>query len=265
MMGAKEGKEEVSRSLSRQVQCKHLTKVVRLADPDAISDLASKQIYFFQIPIIVNQALFFEEGNENLIEVDKTYLWGKEFLVSPVVSAEIKEQEVVFPKGSNWFNFYTNEMVKGNQTKMVQLSAESIPTYVRGGAFIPMVHSIQNTELYNLKSFDLHYYFDETVTESKGKLYNDDGETTNAFEKEQYEILYFKSEFKKDCLTISIAQEIGKNYTFSSKEISLILHNISKKPKKIKGHKFIFNEKDNTVVIPILLNNLTEKLIKIKF
>ena len=46
-MGAKEGKEEVSRSLSRQVQCKHLTKVVRLADPDAISDLASKQIYFF--------------------------------------------------------------------------------------------------------------------------------------------------------------------------------------------------------------------------
>ena len=209
--------------------------------------------------------LFFEEGNENLIEVDKTYLWGKEFLVSPVVSAEIKEQEVVFPKGSNWFNFYTNEMVKGNQTKMVQLSAESIPTYVRGGAFIPMVHSIQNTELYNLKSFDLHYYFDETVTESKGKLYNDDGETTNAFEKEQYEILYFKSEFKKDCLTISIAQEIGKNYTFSSKEISLILHNISKKPKKIKGHKFIFNEKDNTVVIPILLNNLTEKLIKIKF
>ena len=209
--------------------------------------------------------LFFEEGNENLIEVDKTYLWGKEFLVSPVVSAEIKEQEVVFPKGSNWFNFYTNEIVKGNQTKMVQLSAESIPTYVRGGAFIPMIEPIQNTTLYNLSSFNLHFYFDEAVKESKGKLYNDDGETTNAFEKEQYEILYFKSEFKKDCLTISIAQEIGKNYTFSSKEISLILHNISKKPKKIKGHKFIFNEKDNTVVIPILLNNLTEKLIKIKF
>ena len=115
--------------------------------------------------------LFFED--ENLIEVVKTYIWGDSFLVSPVVSSGIKQQEVVFPKGSNWYNFYSNEKVEGGQTKIVQLTEENIPTFVRGGAFIPTIQPIQNTSTYNLIKFDLHFYFDETVMESEYYLYRD--------------------------------------------------------------------------------------------
>ena len=210
--------------------------------------------------------LFFEnEADNNSLNNDKTYLWGKNFLVSPVVKQGIKEQEVSFPKGFNWYNFYTDEKVEGGQIKEVELNEESIPTFVRGGAFIPMIESIQNTSTYNLNSFDLHFYFDENVAKSEDELYNDDGETPNAFEKGMFEIFNFESEFKKNCLTIEIESELGNNFNFSSKEINLIVHNISKKPKKVKGYKFTWNAENNTLVIPISMNNSKEKSVKIKF
>ena len=180
--------------------------------------------------IALMRPLFFEQlSNLMLLNYAKTYLWGEHFLISPVVKQGIKEQEVYFPSNSNWFNFYNDEKVEGGQTKVIQLNEESIPTYVRGGAFVPMIQSIQNTSQYNLKTFDLHFYFDESVTESDDKLYNDDGETPNAFEKGLYEIFNFESEFKKNCLIIEIETELGDNFNFSSKEINLIIHNILEK------------------------------------
>ncbi|NOR27083.1 MAG: DUF4968 domain-containing protein [Lutibacter sp.] len=209
--------------------------------------------------------LFFEESaNSKLFLNDKTYLWGANFLVSPVVKAGLKEQEIYFPSNSNWFDFYTNEKVEGGQTKSIPLKEAYIPTYVKGGSFIPMVQTIQNTTNYNLNSFDLHFYFDETVKESEDMLYNDNGETPNAFEKEMYEIMTFESEYKNNRLCIEIESELGKNYLFSSKEINLIIHNISKKPKKIKGYSFTWDEKSNTLTIKVSLNKATSKNLKIK-
>ena len=209
--------------------------------------------------------LFFENANKSTFINDKTYLWGDSFLVSPVVQSGISTQEVYFPENSNWFNFYTDEKVAGGQTKMVSLNAESIPVYVRGGAFIPRIQPIQNTGLYTLKSFDLHFYFDETVNESAGHLYNDDGATPNAFEKGKYEMLTFESEFKNKKLLIEIEQKLGSDFEFSSKEIKLIVHNIGSKPKKVKGYNFEWNEENKTLKVLISLKNSDAKNLKIKF
>ncbi len=209
--------------------------------------------------------LFFEETNNvEIYTNDKTYMWGKNILVSPVVKPGLKVQDVYFPSNVHWFNFYTNEKVEGGKTVSVQLVEESIPTYVRGGAFIPMIQPIQNTTQYNLNSFDLHFYFDKTVKESEDMLYNDDGETSNAFEKGLYEILNFESNFKNNKLCIEIETKLGENYQFSSKEINLIIHSISKKPKRVKGSNFNWNEKKNTLTIKVLLVKETSKKIKIK-
>ena len=214
--------------------------------------------------------LFFEEGNERLMEVDKTYLWGDSFLVSPVISEGIKTQKVVFPKGANWFNFYTNEKVVGGQTLTVDLVEESIPTYVRGGAFVPVIQPIQNTSTYNLNTFDLHFYYDETVAKSEYELYNDDGETKNAFEKGMYEILEFEAEQEKRWFELDFEAEIGEEYQASTKQINLIIHNVSKFPKKVKiGKKSLqnggYSSKNKTLVIPMTWNTSKDIEIKIKF
>jgi alpha-glucosidase (family GH31 glycosyl hydrolase) len=209
--------------------------------------------------------LFFEEVNDITLNTRETYLWGNDFLVSPVVKAGLTAQAIYFPSNSNWFDFYTDEKISGGQTKTIQLVPTSIPTYVRGGAFIPMIQPIQNTTAYSLNSFDVHFYFDETVSESDYKLYNDDGKTPYAFEKGMYEIIAFESEYKKNTLTIEIEQKLGSEYPFSSKEIKLVLHNISKAPKKVKGYNYQWNETAKTLTVKVSLNNSKEKNIQIKF
>ena len=210
--------------------------------------------------------LFFENNTTNAFLVNnKTYLWGNNFLVSPVVQSKIKQQEVTFPSNSNWFNFYTDEKVQGGQTILVNLAEESIPTYVRGGAFIPMIATIQTTDAFNLNNFKLHFYFDETVKNSQDKLYFDDGKTPSAFEKGLFEMLHFESTYKKNCLTVAIEQEIGNNYQFTAKEIELIIHNVVKKPKKVKGYQYNWNQEKSTLIIKVALQNSSEKTIQIKF
>jgi len=209
--------------------------------------------------------LFFEETSRvNALTNDKTYLWGHDFLVSPVVKKGLKTQQVSFPSNSNWFDFYTDKEIAGGQNKEIDLHPDYIPTYVRGGAFIPMIKTIQNTESYNLKNFDLHYYYDANVKQSKGKLYNDDGKTPRDFENGKYEIIHFKSEARKHKLIISIATQLGLKRTFSKKTINLVVHNIAKKPKKVNSYKFDWNKTHHTLNIVIPLNKPSKKVIKIK-
>jgi len=71
-------------------------------------------------------------------------------------------------------------------------------------------------------------------------MYDDDGETPNAFEKGEYELLTFKSELNSDELTINFNSNQGKYKTKpGSRNISLVIHQLSKKPKKL----FISDEK----------------------
>jgi alpha-glucosidase (family GH31 glycosyl hydrolase) len=209
--------------------------------------------------------LFFDEPNNGLLQTySTTYLWGTDFLISPVMRAGIKEQEVYFPKKSNWFNYYTDEKNNGGQTKMVQLNINSIPTYVRGGAFIPRIKTIQNTDSYNLTSFDLHFYFDNSIKNSNGMLYNDDGLTRNAYENGMFEVLNFKSKYNRNRLRIKISDKVGKNYNFQPKNINLIIHNVTKIPKKVKGYSYNFNEHKHILIIKVKLYK-PSKDIQIKF
>lgn len=209
--------------------------------------------------------IFFEDTTTtNLLTYDKSYLWGDSFLVSPVLKPEIISQEVYFPANSNWFDFYTDEKVMGGQTKNVVLHKNYIPTYVRGGAFVPTVKTIQNTTKYSLKLFNLNFYFDESVKKSKGMLYNDDGKAPQTFEKGDYEILNFESTYKKNRLTIEIDPEAGRNYKTSTKSINLIIHNFFKKPKRVKGYQYHWDSEKHILKIVIPNINTKEKQVTIK-
>ncbi|APY01359.1 TIM-barrel domain-containing protein [Lacinutrix venerupis] len=216
------------------------------------------------------RALFFEEeDNAKLQTMASTYLWGNDFLVTPIVNPEQKEAEVYFPKNSNWFDFYTDEKVKGGQSLLVKTEENQIPTYVRGGAFIPTAKAMQSTAEYNGNTFDLHFYFDASVIESERTLYNDDGETKNAFEKRNYEILQFKSETTNTSLEFDFQAEIGVNFTASTKTIDVIIHNFPKAPKSIKFNRkkieFNYNEVSKTLTFHVNWNTSKEVEAQIKY
>jgi oligosaccharide 4-alpha-D-glucosyltransferase len=213
--------------------------------------------------------LFFEEpNNTSLATVSDTYFWGNDFLVAPITKSNITATSVYFPKNNNWFDFYTDQKYEAGDTKTVSVSDDHIPVFVRGGAFIPMIKTIQNTSAYSLATFDLHYFVDDKTTISSGKLYNDNGETTQAYEKGDYEILYFKSTNTPKEINISLSAEIGKIYKSFSKNVNLKLHHLDTKVTTvlIDGKNTAFKNTDNnTIEINVSWEKGTSKEIKILY
>ena len=196
--------------------------------------------------------LFFEEeDNKDLLHISDTYLWGDAFLVSTITDAGLKQKEVYMPKNSVWFDFENGTKYQGGKSYTIETIEENIPVFVRGGSFIPMVKGMKNTINYSLKNLDLHYYHDSSVKESSGKLYNDDGKTPSAFEKGKFEILRFESQLDANKLSISISSEMGTQFEGVDKNITHIVHNIEKQPKKltVDGKKvdFKWDKESNTL------------------
>eukprot|EP00388_Colpodella_angusta_P048622 GDKK01076859.1.p1 GENE.GDKK01076859.1~~GDKK01076859.1.p1 ORF type:complete len:141 (-),score=11.04 GDKK01076859.1:427-810(-) len=113
-----------------------------------------------------------------------------------------------------------------------------------------MIETIQNTSKYSLEKFNLHYYFDASVSNSSGKLYNDDGTTPNAFEKGQYELLNFSSSNDGKTLVLKLANTTGKNYDWADKNVSVLIHNIKAKRISVNGKEQL----NKTFAEPLLVN-----------
>ncbi|PQJ72576.1 TIM-barrel domain-containing protein [Polaribacter butkevichii] len=210
--------------------------------------------------------IFFEEDDLKLMTNSTTYLWGKDFLITPILKDSLKTKEIYFPKTANWFNFYSDEKVAGGQTINVAVNENSIPTYVRGGAFIAMTKVVQTSDAFDGNNLEVHYYYDAAVKESEREFYNDNGLLSNAFEKEEFEFLEFEAEITKRCLEIEMEAEFGKNWNPQQKEILLVIHNINWNPRKIKvdGKRTENAHLENNILkIPVNWNPTEEIKIKI--
>jgi len=209
--------------------------------------------------------LFFEEPeNKKLSGVCETYFWGNDFLVTPITKAGITSTSIYFPKNNNWFDFYTNKKHFAGTTSPIAVTEDHIPVFVRGGAFIPMIKTIQNTSKYSLANFDLHFYFDTKTTRSNGKIYDDNGATSNTFEKGEFEILNFNSVVHTKMVTIKLNAEVGKNFQPSNKNVALIIHNIKAKSVAVNGKTIAFKTVKNNIEIPVSWKKGTEVEIKIQ-
>lgn len=207
--------------------------------------------------------LLFEEPA--LTTLSSTYFWGNDFLITPITKAGVTSTEVYFPKSNNWFDFYTNEKHAAGTTENISVKPDYIPTFVRGGSFIPMIEIIQNTSKYSLSNFNLHFYFDANVANSSGKLYNDDGTKPNAFEKEQYEMLNFTSMNNGKTLVIKLASNAGKNYTSTDKDVSVLIHNIKAKHIFVDGQEMIYKTFHEPLQVNVIMTKGTAQEVKIEY
>ncbi|WP_445710637.1 TIM-barrel domain-containing protein [Flavobacterium sp.] len=213
--------------------------------------------------------LFFEEeNNEALLTKSDGYLWGNDFLIYPVTTSNQKTKEVYFPNTANWYDFYTGKKYQGGTTQIVQLNEDNIPTFVRGGSFIPMAKLVQTTDSYNLEQFDLHFYFDDSMKISSGKLFNDDGYSTNTFKDNKFEKVTFRSKFKAEKLEIRVASD-HEFISNTDKDVTLKIHNISQEPRKIrinkKRVKYTWNSNLSLLEIKVRLINDKKAQIEIQF
>ena len=113
----------------------------------------------------------------------------------------------------------------------------------------------------------MHYYHDAAVLESKGTLYLDDGGTANAFEKGNYELLHFTSKTDTMLLHLRLAANTGAQYAVNKKEITLVVHNIPKKPLQVRFQKkeraFVWNEKTKQLSVQLAWHTSKNEYIQI--
>lgn len=124
------------------------------------------------------RALFMDFlGDKKAWNVTDEYMFGKAFLVAPVVHAqytpelvqkELRENEgwgsdskteidkavaadftqtksmdVYLPAGTRWFNYWTNEMQEGGKNITVETTLGRIPLFVRAGSVVPVGPDVQ--------------------------------------------------------------------------------------------------------------------------
>ncbi len=74
--------------------------------------------------------------DENSIKNHDEFLWGKDMLIAPVYEKGATSRTVYLPKG-NWYDWWTNEKVKGGTATNRAVDLSILPIYVRAGAIIP--------------------------------------------------------------------------------------------------------------------------------
>jgi alpha-glucosidase/alpha-D-xyloside xylohydrolase len=125
------------------------------------------------------RALFMDfPGDPNVAEIGDEYMFGPAFLVAPVTEQGATSRKVYLPAGTDWFNYWTNERLKGGQTVEVAAPIDTMPLFVRSGSIVPLGTEILSTQEPQRIARVLVF----PGADGEFTLYNDDGKTY-AYEK----------------------------------------------------------------------------------
>ncbi|WP_114764507.1 glycoside hydrolase family 31 protein [Vibrio rhodolitus] len=72
--------------------------------------------------------------DETTYESALSYMFGPDYLVSPVSDYQAREWSVYLPQGTTWRNAWTEEVFEGGQTVQVAAPLEQVPLFVKGDA-----------------------------------------------------------------------------------------------------------------------------------
>jgi alpha-D-xyloside xylohydrolase len=120
------------------------------------------------------RALFMDFPDDpNVSNLGDEYMFGPAFLVAPVTEQGRESRQVYLPAGRDWYNFWTNERLKGGQTVTVAAPIGVLPLFVGAGSIIPLGRDIQNTSTAQALS-EIRIY---PGKDCEFTLYDDDGIT----------------------------------------------------------------------------------------
>lgn len=179
------------------------------------------------------RALFMDFINDKKTwDINDEYMFGKAFLVAPVVNAQytpeqrqnlLKENEgwnqsqksnkttnlnvdftqsksmdVYLPSGSKWYNYWTNESFDGGNEIKITTTLNKIPLFVRAGSIIPIGPEVQYTNEKKWDNLTICVYPGENGSFT---LYEDEGDNYN-YESGAYTEIHMTWNDAKRTLTI---------------------------------------------------------------
>lgn len=146
------------------------------------------------------RALWMDFSEEECGRIEDEFMFGPALLVAPVVEQGAVSREVYLPGGTDWYNFWTNEKLRGGQTVMADAPVDTLPLYVKSGSIIPMGEVLLNSKE-EQEEIEIRVYPGKQVS---FLLYSDDG-ISYAYEKGEYSLV--KLIWKEDTQKLQIKDE----------------------------------------------------------
>ncbi len=190
----------------------------------------------YQTGMPLARPLFFSFPNDNnLSNESSSYMWGDNFLVSPVVQSGQTSKTIYLPEG-NWIDYWSDKNYSGGQSITTSTPIEKLPLFIKEGSIIPMQQIMDYSDEYPLDTLVLEVYPSKTL-QAKFNLYEDDGKTT-AYQTGNFAQTEFLSNVTSSNsnmdLNFSIGPSIG-NYSGKPKQRIYVIdfHLITGKPNSV--------------------------------
>jgi alpha-D-xyloside xylohydrolase len=92
------------------------------------------------------RGLFMDFGSDpNVADIGDEYMFGPALLVAPVTEQGVTSRSVYLPAGTDWYNYWTGEKIKGGQRITVKAPIDTLPLFVRAGSILPLGEPIEST------------------------------------------------------------------------------------------------------------------------
>jgi alpha-glucosidase (family GH31 glycosyl hydrolase) len=149
-------------------------------------------------------------NDPKVADIPDEYMFGPAFLVAPVTEQGATSRSVYLPAGSDWYNYWTNERIKGGQTITAAAPIDTIPLFVRAGSIVPLGTTILSTsEKQDIEKVRVYPGANTDFT-----LFSDDG-TTYAYEKNAGSV----TKLHWNNATGKLSTEGAKAWTESDKDV----------------------------------------------
>jgi oligosaccharide 4-alpha-D-glucosyltransferase len=213
----------------------------------------------------VRPMFYYDNTDSNLYKANDQYMFGDALLIAPVLEKGATKRRLYLPKGL-WYNFWNStEKRTGGDWIEVDVNAESIPVFVKAGSVIPMKPLFDNTVNYPKDKIILHYYAAEG--NQQAVMYEDDGTTNKANEKNQFELIRFNTS-AKDGQVIFIINSNNGQYKGKpqQRQIELYVHGVATaKQVFVDGNIFSkWMQHDDVVHVPMFMWGKGMKKVEIK-
>ena len=153
----------------------------------------------FMRPLIMDFA-----SDSKTHDLGHQYMFGRNIMVAPVYKYNVKNWDVYLPKGTEWYDFWTNEKLAGGKTISKEVPKDIMPIYIKAGSIIPFGPKVQYSTEKKWDNLQVNIYSGQN---GEFVLYEDEFDNYN-YEQGKYSEIPFT--WDDSSQTITIGKRNGK-------------------------------------------------------
>jgi alpha-glucosidase len=169
------------------------------------------------VPMLKPLVYFDQEDKQTHYRTDE-FIFGNQILVCPILEPNALGRRMYLPQG-NWYNYWTQELVKGKRELWVATDFDQIPLFVKEGAIIPKYPIQQYVGELEIVDLSLEIFY--KLGKEKSHVY-EDAQDGYDYNKGRYSYKTFNLNGKDKELIIQQHKEGDFETLYKTIKISLI-------------------------------------------